>query len=345
MMLLPEYTTHCIVGRFTKSSEILPERKPDNMQSTKLASTSCKSPQPQRPSSRLRYDKRFGLLLISPWLIGLLLFKLLPILASLAISFTDFYLLTPEKVRFIGLDNYIRLFHDEGAGYVLFETIAMAISTIPLQIVASLFLGALLSNPRIKAKTALRTLFFLPSIIPGVAILFMWIGFVDPNTGWLTRLILQPLGLTGFNDLYSEGAVSLLFAFSSLWSIGPGLLIMLAALQSLPPEIQEAARVDGAGPLVRFFYITLPLISPAIFFTLVINLIAVFGGVILLDRGNVFSGSISPYDGYISYMMFDKMDLGYASSLAWLFFILVMIVVMILFASSQRWVYYSDKGQ
>jgi ABC-type sugar transport system permease subunit len=294
---------------------------------------------------RIRYDKRFGLLLISPWLIGLLLFKLLPILASLVISFTDFYLLAPDKIHFIGLDNYVRLFHDSGAGYVLFETIAMAISTIPLQIIASLLLAALLTSPRLKGKTALRTLFFLPSIIPGVAILFMWIGFVDPNTGWLNRLILQPLGLTGFNDLYSEGAVSLLFAFSSLWSIGPGLLIMLSALQSLPPEIHEAARVDGAGPLVRFFYITLPLISPAVFFTLVINLIAVFGGVILLDRGNVFSGSVSPYDGYISYMMFDQMEFGYASSLAWLFFILVMIVVVALFASSRNWVYYSDKGQ
>ncbi|MBI3161554.1 MAG: sugar ABC transporter permease [Chloroflexi bacterium] len=292
---------------------------------------------------RLRYDQRFGLLLISPWIIGLLLFKLLPILASLGISFTNFQLLTPEQTRFTGFENYIRLLHDEAVGYVLFETVAVGISTIPLQLVASILLASMLGNPRLKFGNTMRTLFFLPSIVPGVAVFFMWIGFVDPSTGWLNKIILHPLGLTGFNDLYSGAAVAFLFGISSLWSIGPGMLIMLGALQGLPPEIQEAARVDGAGPLVRFFYITLPLISPAIFFAIVINLIAVFGGVILLDRGNVFSGSFSPYDGYVSYILFDKMDLGYAASLAWFFFIIVMVVVVALFSSARRWVYYPDK--
>ena len=291
----------------------------------------------------IRYDMLFGLLLISPWLIGFLLFKLLPIIASLVISFTDFFMLTPEETAFIGLENYRHLLSDNAVGYVFFETISLALTTIPLQLVASIILAALLNSPRLKAKTALRTLFFVPSIIPSVAILFMWFGFVDPTTGWLNRLILEPLGLTGFNDVYSEGAISLLFAISSLWSIGPGMLIMLAALQGIAPEVHEASRVDGAGPFVRFFSITLPLISPAIFFALIINLISVFGGVILLDRGNVFSGSISPVDGYISYMMFNQMELGYASSLAWVFFILVMFVVLILFGSSRRWVYFPDQ--
>jgi multiple sugar transport system permease protein len=296
-----------------------------------------------KPIFRLRYDQTFGLLLISPWVIGLLLFKLLPILASLVISFTDFQLLTPEQTSFVGFDNYTRLWEDEAVGYVLFETVALGISTIPLQLVASIFLAALLNNPRLKSGNILRTLFFLPSIIPGVAIFFMWFGFADPNVGWLNKLILEPLGLTGFSDLYSDGAIALLFSISSLWSIGPGMLIMLGALQGLPPEIQEAARVDGAGPLVRFFYVTLPLISPAIFFAIVINLITIFGGVILLDRGNVFSGSYSPYDGYVSYMLFDKLDLGYAASLAWFFFIIVMFVVVALFSSARRWVYYPDR--
>lgn len=294
-------------------------------------------------TKRLRYDRRFGLLLIAPWVIGLLFFKLLPILASLGISFTNFQLLTPEQTQFVGLENYARLFQDEAVGYVLFETIALGISTIPLQLAASIVLASMLANPRLKFGNTMRTLFFLPSIIPGVAIFFMWIGFADPTTGWLNKLILHPLGLTGFNNLYSDGAVALLFSISSLWSVGPGMLIMLGALQGLPPEIQEAARVDGAGPLVRFFYITLPLISPAIFFSIIINMIAVFGGVVLLDRGSVFSDSFSPYDGYVSYILFDKMDLGYAASLAWFFFILVMIVVVALFSSARNWVYYPDR--
>lgn len=298
-----------------------------------------------RKNRLLRYDMLFGLALISPWLAGLVLFKLLPILASLAISFTNFKLLTPGQTRFTGLENYLRLLQDETVGYVLFETIALGIFTIPLQLVASIGLAALLNSPRLKASTLTRTLFFFPSIIPGVAVFFMWIGFMDPATGWLGKLILQPLGLTGFDNLYSEAAIAVLFGISSLWSIGPGVLIMLGALQGLPPEINEAARVDGAGPLVRFFRITLPLISPAIFFSIVINLIAIFGGVILLDRGNMFSGSYSPYDGYVTYILFNRQDLGYAASLAWFFFVLVMAMVVALFASARRWVYFPDREE
>lgn len=293
--------------------------------------------------TRLRYDKLFGLALISPWLIGFLLFKLIPILASLGISFTDFRLLTPDQTTFVGFDNYAKLLQDEAAGYVLFETIALGITTIPLQLVTSILLAALLNNANLKYGNLARTLFFLPSIIPGVAIFFMWIGFLNPTTGWLNKLILEPLGLAGFDNLYSQGAIAFLYSISSLWSIGPGMLIMLGALQGLSPEVQEAARVDGAGPMVRFFYITLPLITPAIFFSIVINLISIFGGVILLDRGNAFSGSFSPFDGYISFVLFENLDLGYAASLAWFFFILVMIVTIALFASARKWVYYPDR--
>jgi ABC-type sugar transport system permease subunit len=292
---------------------------------------------------RICYNERFGLMLISPWLVGLLFFKLLPILASLAISFTDFYLLEPGETQFIGLDNYIRLFQDSTVGLVLISTINMAIRTIPLQLGASILLAALLNSVRLKLSTLARTLFFLPSIIPSVAILFMWFGFVDPNTGWLNRFVLEPLGLLGFNDVFSDAATSLLFTISSLWAIGPGMLIMLGAMQGISPEIDEAARMDGAGPLVRFFSVTLPMISPAIFFALVINLIAIFGGVILLDRGDQFRGGSSPYDSYVSYWIFDQFELGYAASLSWVFLVVVMIVIAALFSSSRRWVYYPDR--
>jgi multiple sugar transport system permease protein len=223
----------------------------------------------------------------------------------------------------------------------LFATIALALTTIPLQLIASLILSSLLNNPRLKARSAFRTLFFLPSIIPSIAITFMWFGFTDPTVGWLTRFILEPLGLRG--DLFTDGATSLLFAVSSLWAIGPGLLIMLGAMQSISPDMHEAARVDGAGPFVRFFSITLPLISPAVFFALVIDLISVFGGVVLLDRGNTFSGGSSPYGDYLSFQMFSHMDLGYSATLAWAFFLLVIFVTVILFRSSRNWVFYADR--
>ncbi|HNB54962.1 MAG TPA: sugar ABC transporter permease [Anaerolineales bacterium] len=301
------------------------------------------SPTPPKKPRRLRYDQVFGLLLISPWLLGFIFFKLLPILASLVISFTNFYMLEPGATKFIGLDNYLRFFEDEAVIYLLLATLSAALGTIPLQLIASIILAALLASPRLKGKTLMRTLFFLPSVIPSIAILFMWFGFLDPTTGWLNRFILEPLGLGGQGGIFAEGAYQFVFAISSLWSIGPGVLIMLGAIQGVSPEIDEAARVDGAGPMMRFFSITLPMISPAIFFSLIINLITVFGGVILLDRGTTFGGSNSPFDQYITMQMFEEFDLGYASALAWGFFVIVMVVVYFIFSTSKRWVYYPDR--
>ena len=283
-----------------------------------------------------------GLIFISPWLIGLVLLKFLPIIASLVISFTDFNMLRPDQTRFVGLENYLHIFGDQGAGFSFFSTLGQALLSVPLQLLASLGLAALLNSERLEHKTLLRTLFFLPSIIPAAAIFSIWIGFLDPTTGWLDRLILQPLGWPSFG-VRSEAAANLFQAITALWSIGPGLLIMLGAMQGVPQEFYEAARVDGAGPFWRFIKITMPAISPAIFFSVVIDLIGVFGGVALLDRGNPFSGSASAFDGYIYQVMFHADQLGYAASLAWLFFVLMLIVTLFLFRTSSRWVFYAGE--
>jgi multiple sugar transport system permease protein len=295
--------------------------------------------------ARMKSSNTVGLLLISPWLIGFLLFKFIPILASLGLSFTDFYMLEPGETQFIGLENYITIAENLPLGFFIVATLSTVIRTVPLQLGASLFLAALLNNGRLKLSVFTRTLFFIPSIIPGVAITFMWFGFVDPTTGWLNRFILEPFGLAGVDNAFSDATFTLLFLVSSLWSIGPGILIMLGAMQGVPDEIMEAARVDGAGPLIRFFAITIPIITPAIFFALVINLIGVFGGVILLDRAGSFRGGGSPFNNIIDRFMFGpEFQLGFAASLAWIFFALVMVVVLLLFTTSRRWVFYADQG-
>jgi len=290
-----------------------------------------------------RFKRQIGLMLISPWLLGLLIFKLVPILASLVLSFTDFHLLNPDQMQLVGLGNYRIIFRDEEAVTVLWQTVKLALVIIPLQTFASIFIAALLSSQKLLAKNTMRTLFFLPSIIPAFAAALMWQGYVSPATGWLNRLILGPLGLETLNHFYSRGASQPLFILSSLWTIGPGILIMMGAMQGIPSEIYEAARIDGAGRLARFFKITIPLITPAIFFSLVLNLTSVFGGAILLDRGSRWRNDFSSYDGYINFVLFDMFKLGYASSLAWIFFVFVMILVLILFGTSKRWVYFPDR--
>ena len=297
----------------------------------------------RRPSVETRFKRQVGLLLIAPWLVGLLIFKLVPILASLALSFTDFHLLNPDKIQFVGLANYRIIFRDEEVVTVLWQTVKLALVIIPMQTFASIFVAALLSSQRLLGKNIMRTLFFLPSIIPAFAAALMWQGYVNPTMGWLNRLILDPLGLASLNHFYSRGASQPLFILSSLWTIGPGILIMMGAMQGISSEIYESALMDGAGRLTRFFKITIPLITPAIFFSLVLNLTAVFGGAILLDRGNRWRADFSSYDGYINYVLFDMFKLGYASILAWIFFVFVMILVLILFGTSRRWVYFPDR--
>jgi multiple sugar transport system permease protein len=298
------------------------------------------------PSIETRFKRQIGLILISPWLLGLLLFKLAPILASFVFSFTDFYLLTPDQIHFTGLQNYRIIARDLDAGNALWQTIKLALVIIPVQTFASIFAAALLSSEKLLAKNTMRLLFFLPSIIPAFSAALMWDGFTNPATGWLNRLILSPLGLEALNHFSyrgGDGASQTLFIISSLWTIGPGILIMMASMQGISSEIYEAAHIDGADRLTRFFRITIPLITPAIFFSLVLNLTAVFGGAILLDRGSRWRNDFSSYDGYVNYVLFDMFKLGYASSLAWIFFVVVLIIVLILFGTSKYWVYFPDR--
>ena len=297
----------------------------------------------QRVSVETRFKRQIGLLLISPWLIGLVLFKLAPILAALVFSFTDFHLLNPDQIQFTGMENYRITARDREAGIALWQTMKLALVIIPLQTFASIFVAALLSSQKLLAKNTMRMLFFLPSIIPAFSAALMWDGFVNPATGWLNRLILGPLGLETLNHFSYGDASKLLFIISSLWTIGPGILIMMGSMQGISTEIYEAAHIDGAGRLTRFFKITIPLITPAIFFSLVLNLTAVFGGAILLDRGSRWRTDFSSYDGYINLVLFNMFKLGYASSLAWVFFVVVMIIVLILFGTSRHWVYFPDR--
>jgi ABC-type sugar transport system permease subunit len=292
-----------------------------------------------------RREGLIGLLFLSPWILGFILLKLVPILVALGYSFTDFYMITPEKVRFVGLENYLRFFSDIDAWSSLAGSLGYFTLTVPLELFAALALAAVFSSDRVRGKAFLRPLFFMPSIIPAGAIFFIWLGFVDPSAGWLNRLVMTPLGLPPVPGPYNASSFNILLTMMALWSIGPGFLIMYGAMQAIPREIIEAARVDGAGPIARFVSITLPMISPAIFFSLVINLTSAFGGSVLLDRGYLFSESLSPMEGYINSVMFSSFDLGYAAALAWVMFAVTMSITAALFRSANRWVYFPEDTQ
>ena len=283
--------------------------------------------------TRLQQEARIGWLFIAPWVIGFILLKALPILAALVFSLTDFKMLTPEATRFVGLSNYIRFFEDTEAGASLFASLRYFLLTVPLELIVALVLAAIFTSERLKNKSFLRTLIFMTSIIPATSIFFIFLGSLQ----YADRLIFQPLNLPPLEGF------GLLVPFMALWSIGPGFLIMYSAMESVPREIYEAARVDGAGKFAQFFYITLPMVSPATFFTLVVNLTGAFGGAVLLDRGYILNFSLSPMEQYINNTMFTESDLGYASALAWVTFAVMMTLTIFLFRSAKHWVHFPEE--
>jgi ABC-type sugar transport system permease subunit len=287
----------------------------------------------KKKGTRLQQEARIGLLFLSPWLIGFVLLKALPILVSLIFSLTDFHMLTPAATKFIGLRNYAHFIGDGNAIASLFGSLSYFIFTIPIEMFFALILAAIFTSARLKGKRISRTLIFMTSIIPGASVFFIFQGSIQ----YLQSLVREPLGLPPIDGF------GLLLPFMALWSIGPGFLILYGAMESVPHEIYEAARVDGAGPIARFLYITLPMISPAIFFTLVINLTGAFGGAVLLDRGYILRFSLSPMESYINTVMFSETNLGYASALAWVTFAIMMTITIFLFRSSRRWVYFPEE--
>jgi ABC-type sugar transport system permease subunit len=286
-----------------------------------------------KTTTRLQQEARVGLIFLAPWLVGFFLFKALPILAGFVFSLTDFRMLEPEATQFIGLDNYARLIGDANAGANLFGSLGYFLLTVPLEMIAALALAAISTSARIVNRKTLRTLIFMTSIIPATSIFLILLGSAD----YLQRLVFDKMQIPPVDPFL------LLTPFLALWSIGPGFLIMVSAMESVPAVLYEAARVDGAGPMAQFVFVTLPMISPAIFFTLVINLTGAFGGSLLLDRGYVFNFSLSPMEGYINEVMFTRTELGYASTLAFVAFLVMMTLTVVLFRSSRRWVYFPEE--
>ena len=285
--------------------------------------------------TRLQQEAHIGWMFLAPWIIGFVLLKALPILAAFIFSLTDFQMLSPEETIFVGLENYAKFFRDSRAGASLFGSLGYFLLTVPLEMVVALALAAIFTSWRLKNKQILRTLVFMTAIIPSTSIFFVFLGSLE----YADRLIFTPMNLPPIEGF------GLLIPFMALWSIGPGFLIIYSAMESVPNEIYEAARVDGAGPLARFVFITLPMVSPAIFFTLVVNLTGAFGGAVLLDRGYILSFSLSPMEGYINDVMFTQANLGYASALAWMTFTVMMVITVILFRSSRKWVYFPEEDE
>ncbi len=291
-----------------------------------------------------RIEEFWGFLLISPWVLGFLLFTAGPMLVSLYFSFTEYAF--PLKPAWVGLANYVKAFaKDDLFGLSLWNTLYYVGVAVPLGICLSLIL-ALLLDRKIPGRAVWRTIYYLPSIVPVVSATFLFLYIFQPDygliNGWLWKLF-EVEGPGWFN---SRIWVKPTFILLALWSAGgPTMIILLAGLQNVPGEMYDAAKVDGAGRGRRFRHITLPLLSPTLFFVLITGLIAafkIFGAVYVSTQGGPFYGSYF-YVLHLFTQAFSHWQLGYASTLAWILFIIVLVFTLIQFKFSGGWVHYEGE--
>jgi multiple sugar transport system permease protein len=267
-----------------------------------------------------------------------------PMLVSLGASFTDLVLVRPEGTRFVGLDNWARLLADPLVHKSLLVTGNFMLVGVPIQLALPLLMALLLNSTHMLAKPFFRALFFLPVLIPGVATAVIWQGVLNIQTGWID-LALRAVGIPPVDWLNQPQWVIPALALISTWSVGNYMMIMLAGLQNVPSELYDAAKVDGANAFYRFFKISIPMISPVIFYNLVLATIAAFQ--YFLTAYVLYQNTAGPDNSALFYMMnlykegFVYYNMGYASSLAWGLFIVGLAVTIGLFASARRWVYYA----
>ncbi|MBN1285821.1 MAG: sugar ABC transporter permease [Anaerolineae bacterium] len=289
-----------------------------------------------------------GYFFVSPWLIGFVLLTLGPMLASLYFSFTDYNII--EQPSWVGLDNYAQLFQDPLFWQSIKVTLQFSALALPLGLLTG-FALALLLNQAIPGVRIWRTIYFLPSVLSGVAVTLLWILIFNPKIGIINQL-LALVGIDGpgwLSDPYWSVPALVII---SLWGIGQTMIIYLAGLQGIPTDLYDASKVDGANAWQRFWSVTLPMMTPVLLYNLVLGLIASFS---YFTQAYIASSSISGgelggpvrstlfYNLYLYQNAFRYFEMGYASAMAWVLLVIVLLLTLLIFRSSSAWVYYEGE--
>jgi multiple sugar transport system permease protein len=282
-----------------------------------------------------------GYAFLSPWILGFLLFTVYPFLSSIYLSFTRYNIVTPPV--WVGLQNYKTLFHEDPQfGKALWVTFRYALVSVPLGIVAGVSL-ALLLNQKVRGLGVYRTIFFLPSIVPTVALATIFLWILNAQIGLINGL-LALIHIQGPAWLQDTAWAPWSLVLMSLWGVGGSMVIYLAGLKDIPTYLYEAAHIDGANALQRMRHITLPMLTPVIFFNLVMGIIGsfqYFTEVYMMTRGGPEDSTLF-YALYLFQRAWRYLDMGYASALAWVLFAVIMALTLIVFRSQRRWVHYGN---
>ena len=282
--------------------------------------------------------------MISPWLIGFILLGIVPLVVGLLASITNYDGINVDSFKWIGMRNYSRVFQDSEALHAFRRTLLWSALNVPIWLALS-FVLALILNQSIRARGFFRTLFYLPSIIPAVGAVWAWRLLLDPNNGVVNALI--SIFRPGTAILWTTDYALQSLTMIAVWQgAGVGMVIFLAGLQGIPRELEEAAFLDGASTLESFRYVTIPLMTPVIFFQLVLAIIGSlqqFALPMLLAGGRL--GSVPPRDAYffvvhVMRQIFTFSRFGYGLALLWLLFVVIVVLTIVVFWSSRFWVHY-----
>ena len=297
---------------------------------------------PGRLSRHRRREVAWALVCVAPAVLGFVLWQLGPILGSLYVALTDWRIAgTPS---WVGGENFSRIFaEDRLFRKSLAVTAYYSLGSVPLRMLVA-FAVAVLLNQRIRALPVFRTIFYLPSIVPLIASSVLWIWLFNPDFGLLNALI-TPLGFRRSAWIYGSGSVIPALILMSLWDIGPMMIIFLAGLQGVPRQLYEAVEIDGGNPWHKMSRITIPLVTPTILFNLILSIIGAMQTFVqpyVMTEGGPNNASLL-YVLYLYNKAFQQSQMGYASALAWVLFVVIALLSLIVFRTSSRWVHYAGR--
>ncbi len=313
-----------------------------------LGPTARRRRRPGLPWSKLsplaRREARQGLLYIAPWIIGFLAFTLIPMIATLVMTFLNVTLAQEEPLQFVGVDNYARLVNDTRVWDSLSVTVRFALLYLPVSIIVPFVVALGLNSKLIRGAGIMRSLFFMPYVVPFVAGVLVWNQMFGIN-GWIN----DSLRFIGIADppnwLFDSTFIYPALVLMGTWGIGAGIIINLAGLRGIPTELYEAATIDGAGAFGRLRNVTIPMMSPIIFYTLILGVVEVlqyFLVPLVLKNGTgepagqTFFYNLNLYKTFFTYQ-----QLSYGATLAWVLFGITLVITLVLFGISRRWVYYA----
>jgi multiple sugar transport system permease protein len=290
-----------------------------------------------------RHETIDGYLFIAPWLIGFVIWVAFPMIASIVLSFMEWDLFS--NPRWVGTRNFEQLFTNRLVGVSLWNTAYYTFISVPLSLAVALA-SAMLLTMQIHFQSFFRTFFYLPSVIPAVSMAVLWFWIFNPEMG-LANSLLNLLGLPGSQWIYDANTSKPSFILMSLWGIGNPMVIFLAGLQGIPTSLYESAEIDGANWWDSFRAVTLPMLSPVILFNLVLGIIGsfqVFTNAFLMTNGGPQHSTLFTVL-YLYRLGFEQFRMGFASALAWLLFVIILIFTLLQLRLSDAWVYYEGGDQ